>query len=48
LLLHATGVRLSQKAMAVLETQVRRLPGLDKGFVEIRPDTIRDGRVIYS
>jgi transposase len=39
------GVRLGQKAMAVLETQVRRLPGLDKWFVEIRPDTLMDGTV---
>lgn len=31
------GVRLSQKAMAVLETQVCRLPGLGKWFVDIRP-----------
>ena len=45
---YRTGVRLSQKAMAVLETKVRRLPGLDKWFVEIRPDTLRDGRLIYS
>jgi len=42
------GVGLSQKAMAVLETKVRRLPGLDKWFVEIRPDMLRDGRNIYS
>jgi len=27
---------------------VRRLPGLDKWFVEIRPDTLGDGRSIYS
>jgi len=39
------GVRLKQKAMAVLETQVRRLVGLDKWFVEIRPDTVRHGTV---
>jgi hypothetical protein len=43
-----TGVRLSQKAMATLETQVRRLPGLGKWFVEIRPDTVADGTVICS
>jgi Rhodopirellula transposase DDE domain len=43
-----TGVRLSQKAMAALETQVRRLPGLDKWFVEIRPDTLTDGTIIFS
>jgi hypothetical protein len=40
-----TGVRLSQMAMAALETQVRRLPGLDKWFVQIRPDTVRSGTV---
>jgi transposase len=39
------GVRLSQSAMAALETQVRRLPGLGKWFVHIRPDTIRSGTV---
>lgn len=33
------GVRLSHKAMAVLETQVRRLPGLNKWVVEIHPET---------
>jgi hypothetical protein len=35
---YQTGVRLSQKAMAALETLVHRLPGLEKWFVEIRPD----------
>jgi Rhodopirellula transposase DDE domain len=40
------GVRLGQKARAVLETQVRRLPGLDKWFVEIRPDTVTNGTII--
>jgi len=39
------GVRLSQKAMKVLETKVRRLPGLEKWFVEIRPDTITTGTI---
>lgn len=39
------GVRLTQKAMAALETQVRRLPGLEKWFVEIRPDTLTVGTV---
>ena len=43
---YQTGVRLSQAAMAALETQVRRLPGLDKWFVEIRPDTVVGGTVI--
>lgn len=37
---YQTGVRLSQKAMAVLEKQVCRLPGLEKWFVEIRPDNL--------
>lgn len=45
---YQTGVRLSQAAMAALETQVRRLPGLNKWFVEIRPDDLRDGTVILS
>jgi hypothetical protein len=40
------GVRLSQTAMAALETQVRRLPGLGKWFLEIRPDTITGGTLI--
>ena len=40
---YQTGVRLSQKAMAALETQVRRLPGLEKWFVEIRPDYLTSG-----
>ena len=40
-----TGVRLGQTAMAALETQVRRLPGLGKWFVQIRPDTVRFGTV---
>ena len=43
---YAIGVRLKQKAMKVLETQVRRLPGLCKWFVEIRPDTITTGTII--
>lgn len=37
---YRTGVRLSQKAMAQLETQVRRQPGLEKWFVAIRPDML--------
>ena len=40
------GVKLSQKAMKAVETQVRRLPGLDKWFVEIRPDTVANGTTI--
>jgi hypothetical protein len=42
---YRTGVRLSQKAMTALEAQVQRLPGLDKWFVEIRPDTVTCGTV---
>jgi transposase len=37
---YQTGVRLSQKAMATLEKQVSRLPGLEKWFVEIRPNNL--------
>lgn len=43
-----TGVRLGQKAMAELETQVLRLPGLGKWFLEIRPDTVNDGTIIST
>ena len=43
---YETGVRLSQVAMAALETKVRRLTGLGKWFVEIRPDTVASGTVI--
>ncbi|MDJ0572046.1 MAG: hypothetical protein QNJ53_23780 [Pleurocapsa sp. MO_192.B19] len=32
---YQTGVKLTQKAMAELEKQFQRLPGLDKWFVEI-------------
>ena len=39
------GVKLSQKAMQAVEAQVSRLPGLDKWFVEIRPDTVVNGTV---
>jgi len=39
------GVKLKQKAMTVLETQVRRLAGLNKWFVEIRSDTVTVGTV---
>lgn len=42
---YQTGVRLSQKAMAALEAQVRRLSGLEKWFVEIRPDTVTLGTI---
>ncbi len=42
---YAIGVRLKQKAMKVLETQVRRHRGLGKWFVEIRPDTVNAGTI---
>ena len=32
---YETGVKLTQKAMTELEKQFRRLPGLEKWFVEI-------------
>lgn len=34
---YETGVKLSKEAMAVLETQVERLPELEKWFVDISP-----------
>jgi hypothetical protein len=34
---YQTGVRLSQQAMAVLETRLQRLPNLGKWFVQIAP-----------
>jgi hypothetical protein len=34
---YETGVKLSKEAMAVLETQVERLPELEKWFVDITP-----------
>jgi hypothetical protein len=37
---YETGVRLTQAAMAQLETQVNRLPSLEKWFVEISPATL--------
>jgi len=37
---YETGVRLTQAAMAELETQVKRLPSLEKWFVEISPPTL--------
>jgi transposase len=40
---YATGVRLTKAAMAGIEAQVTRLPGLDKWFVDIIPTTCRDG-----
>ena len=38
--IYKTGVRLSQAAMADLETQIKRLPTLEKWFVEISPTTL--------
>jgi transposase len=35
--LYHTGVRLSQKAMAAIEAQIVRLPGLEKWFVDVTP-----------
>lgn len=37
---YETGVRLTQAAMARLETQIQRLPTLEKWFVEISPATL--------
>lgn len=39
---YATGIRLSQEAMAVIETRIARLPGLDKWFVDISPSSLWD------
>ncbi len=39
---YQTGVRLSQAAMAAIEGQIQRLPGLDKWFVDITPSALRD------
>jgi hypothetical protein len=38
--IYQTGIRLSQDAMALIETQIQRLPGLDKWFVEIVPSAL--------
>jgi hypothetical protein len=38
--IYETGVRLTQAAMAVLETRIKRLPTLEKWFVEISPATL--------
>jgi len=38
--IYETGVRLTQAAMADLETQIKRLPALEKWFVEISPATL--------
>lgn len=40
--LYKTGVRLSKNAMAALETQITRLPGLEKWFVDIVPSSFTD------
>jgi hypothetical protein len=34
---YATGVRLTKDAMEALESQITRLPGLEKWFVDIFP-----------
>jgi Rhodopirellula transposase DDE domain len=39
---YKTGVRLSQKAMEVIEDQIARLPGLDKWFIDILPSALWD------
>ena len=38
--IYKTGVHLTQEAMAELETQIKRLPSLEKWFVEISPATL--------
>jgi hypothetical protein len=38
--IYKTGVRLTQVAMAELETRIKRLPSLEKWFVEISPATL--------
>jgi hypothetical protein len=40
--IYHTGVRLSQTAMAAIEAQIARLPGLDKWFVDITPPATWD------
>jgi len=40
---YETGVRLTKAAMAGIEAQIARLPGLDKWFVDITPAAHRDG-----
>jgi transposase len=42
-MIYHTGVRLSQEAMAAIEAQIVRLPGLDKWFVDITPTGLWDG-----
>lgn len=38
--LYSSGVKLSAKAMASIEAQIHRLPGLEKWFVDISPNTV--------
>ena len=40
---YETGVKLTKAAMAGIEAQIARLPGLDKWFVDISPTVCRDG-----
>jgi Rhodopirellula transposase DDE domain len=40
---YKTGVRLTKAAMAEIEDQIARRPGLDKWFVDIMPTAGRDG-----
>jgi Rhodopirellula transposase DDE domain len=40
---YESGVTLSKAAMASIEAQIARLPGLDKWFVDITPTACRDG-----
>ena len=40
---YETGTRLTKAAMAGIEAQIVRLPGLDKWFVDIMPAAPRDG-----
>ena len=37
--LYATGIKLTKEAMQTVETQIQRLPGLEKWFVDILPMT---------
>ncbi len=43
---YRTGIKLSQRAMAVLETKVQRLKGLHKWFLSITTETIGNGTII--
>jgi hypothetical protein len=38
-----TGVRLTKEAMARIEAQITRQPGLEKWFIDITPTGLRDG-----